>query len=87
MSKSSTAEQREVIANVIRANMPGKAKLAADLDFDARLTVTKNADGSVTARHSDDVETTFLQIIGRKTLTVSVKSTAIGSSGGGMRPG
>jgi hypothetical protein len=85
MSKSTTAEQREVIANVVRANMPGKAKLAADLDFDARLTVTKNADGSVTARHSDEVETTFLQIIGRKTLTISVKSTAIadGKDAGG----
>lgn len=85
MNKTTLSEQRAVISNIVRANAAGSSLIAADFDFDANLKVTKNADGSVTATLDDTVDTSFMQIAGRKSVAIGVKSTAIasGSSTGG----
>lgn len=81
MTKTTLGEQRDTIRNVLRANTGGTGMLAADFDFGEMLAVEKNADGSVTARLAEKVKTTFMQIIGQKTLDIRVKSTAIMSGG------
>ena len=85
MNKTTLSEQRAVISNIVRANAAGSSLIAPDFDFDANLKVTKNTDGSVTATLDDTVDTTFMQITGRKSVAIGVRSTAIasGSSTGG----
>lgn len=77
MTKSTIAEQREVIENVILANLAGSNLLESDYDFDANLSVVKNSDGSVTATLGDSVETSFMRIAGRESVAIRVKSRAI----------
>ncbi|RYH11494.1 MAG: hypothetical protein EON57_04080, partial [Alphaproteobacteria bacterium] len=57
MNKSTISEQRAVISNIVLANMAGGSLIVPDFDFDANLSVTKNANGSVTATLSDIVDT------------------------------
>jgi Flp pilus assembly protein TadG len=77
MNKSTLTEQREVIENVLIANLEGSGLISADFDFDTNLSVVKNGDGSVTATLGDSVETSFMRIAGRQSVTIRVKSTAI----------
>jgi Flp pilus assembly protein TadG len=85
MTKTTIAEQRTMIAHVMEANLAGTDLLGADFDYDANLSVEKNGDGSVTAKLSDTVDTSFMRIAGNKTLPIRVKSTAIatGTTAGG----
>lgn len=62
MNKSTLTEQREVIENVLIANLGGSGLISADFDFDTNLSVVKNSDGSVTATLGDSVETSFMRI-------------------------
>jgi hypothetical protein len=75
MNKSTLTEQREVIENVLIANLEGSGLISADFDFDTNLSVVKNGDGSVTATLGDSVETSFMRIAGRQSVTIRVKST------------
>ena len=77
MNKSTVQEQTKVIENVLLANSIGTRSLADDFDFGANLSVVKNDDGSVTAKLSNTVETSFMRIVGRNSLSIRVKSTAI----------
>jgi Flp pilus assembly protein TadG len=77
MARSTTAEQRDVIENVVLANLSGSNPLGLDYDFDTNLTVAKNADSSVTATLEGSVETSFMRIAGRQSVAIRVKSTAI----------
>lgn len=77
VSKSTVQEQRNVIESVLLANSVGSSLSAGDFDFDTNLSVSKNADGSVTATLNDSVETSFMRIVGRNSLSIRVKSTAV----------
>lgn len=85
MTKTTIADQRTTIANVLKANLAGTDLLGVDFNFDTNLSVEKNADGSVTAKLSDTVDTSFMRIAGNKTLPIRVKSRAIatGTTAGG----
>ena len=77
MNKSTLSEQRDVIENMLTANLAGTDLLGADFDFDAKLSVVKNGDGSVTATIGDNVDTSFTRIVGQKSIAIRVKATAI----------
>ena len=77
MNKTTLAEQREVIENVLVANLADGGLIGSDFDFDANLSVIKNGDGSVTAELGDTIATSFMRIAGRETVAIRVKSTAI----------
>jgi Flp pilus assembly protein TadG len=79
--KSTTTEQRQTIQNVLLANLGGSDLLGTDYDFDTNLTVVKNADGSVTAKLGDTVDTSFMRIAGWRSIPIRVKSTAIVKGG------
>ncbi|MGV3553148.1 pilus assembly protein TadG-related protein [Rhizobium sp.] len=85
MSKTSLDDRRNALQNVLRANGEGTSVMAVDFDFGSNLIMNQNTDGSVTASLQDKVDTTFMQIIGQKTLPIRVKSTAIatGTTKGG----
>ena len=80
MHKSTLGEQREVIENVLVANLAGSDLIGANFDFDANLFVGKNSDGSVTAELSDTVGTSFMRIAGHEFMKIRVKSTAVAAS-------
>jgi Flp pilus assembly protein TadG len=81
MSKSTIADQRDVIENILVANAAGADNLASNFDFDSNLSVVKNADGSVSATLNDVIDTSFMRIVGRNSLPIRVKSTAIATGG------
>jgi Flp pilus assembly protein TadG len=81
MSKSTIQEQRDVIENILVANSASTDHLAVNFDFDTNLSVVKNADGSVSATLNDSVDTSFMRIVGRNSLSIRVRSTAIATGG------
>lgn len=81
MAKSTVQEQRDTIENMLLANAAGADLIGSGFDFDTNLSVVKNADGSVTATLNDSIETSFMRIVGRNSLAIRVKSTAIATGG------
>lgn len=77
MNKSTLSEQREVIEDMLTANLAGTDLLGPGYDFNSQLSVVKNVDGSVTATLSDNVDTSFTRIVGQKSIAIRVKATAI----------
>lgn len=80
VAKPTEQEQRAVVENLLLANAADTGVFAPDFDFDGNLSLKKNADGSVTATLKETVGTSFLRIVGRDTMPIRVKSTAIAAS-------
>jgi hypothetical protein len=59
---------------------------ASAINFDRDLSVTQNADSSVTARLAYAMPATFVSILGKQTIGLAVRSSAIALKGAGGSP-
>ena len=80
-SKTGLANQRSEVESFLASLNQADGLTAADID--ANLTVTANADNSLTASFHENFQPFFLPIVGIKQFDIGVSSTAIADPGTG----